>query len=275
MEHTFSSEYVSDDYLHLNSCDRQVLYGTDVGSFRPSGRRDWHILYIHKGICFIKDDPDDSDSEYPVPSGSVIIYHPKEPQSYHFKAEIKSVSYYAHFSGTECAKLLRSLNLYDKRVYKTGTDSRIESLFSRMTEDFHMQKSFYPQICSGYLIQILSVIARNVACNGSDISPALNSIIKNVCKKMYLEYNLNRPITEYAKFCNMSVSRFTHLFTASQGVSPKEYLIKLKITKAIELLENTDLSINEISKCVGTENQNYFSRYFKKYTGISPRKYRV
>ena len=92
MEHIFSSEYVSDDYLHLNSCDRQVLYGTDVGSFRPSGRRDWHILYIHKGVCFINDDPNDSDSEYPVPSGSVIIYHPKEPQSYHFKAEIKSVS---------------------------------------------------------------------------------------------------------------------------------------------------------------------------------------
>ena len=71
MEHIFSSEYVSDDYLHLNSCDRQVLYGTDVGSFRPSGRRDWHILYIHKGVCFINDDPNDSDSEYPVPSGSV------------------------------------------------------------------------------------------------------------------------------------------------------------------------------------------------------------
>lgn len=274
MEHKLSSEYVSKDYIHLNSCDCQILYGMDIGSFRPNGRLDWHILYIQKGTCFINDNPNDPDSDQPVPCGHIIIYPPNETQSYHFKADISSVSYYAHFSGTGCAELLKKSGLDKKRVFQTGTDPKIESLFSKMIEEFHMKRPLYDQICSGYLIQILSVMGRDFAYGRSSVSPSLNSVIKNVCKKMYLEYNQNKTVAEYADFCNMSVSRFAHLFTSSQGISPKEYLMKLKVNKAVELLENTDLTINEISKFIGTENQNYFSRYFKKYTGVSPRNYR-
>jgi len=50
--------------------------------------------------------------------------------------------------------------------------------------------------------------------------------------------------------------------------------LNIRIEKAKALLENTDLSISEISDMTGMQSQHYFSRIFKKYTNISPSEYR-
>ena len=94
----YSSEYKSNDFLHINSCDCQKLYGRNIGSLRENGRSDYHILFITEGCCFIRE----NGKEIPVDAGSVILYLPYERQEYSFKAEIKSTSYYVHFSGTAC-----------------------------------------------------------------------------------------------------------------------------------------------------------------------------
>ena len=53
-----------------------------------------------------------------------------------------------------------------------------------------------------------------------------------------------------------------------------QYILNIRIEKAKALLENTDLSISEISDMTGMQSQHYFSRIFKKYTNISPSEYR-
>lgn len=54
----------------------------------------------------------------------------------------------------------------------------------------------------------------------------------------------------------------------------KEYLINIRLKKSKELIETTDLPIGEISKMVGIEDQNYFSRLFKRKYGVSPMNYK-
>ncbi|MBK6284880.1 MAG: helix-turn-helix domain-containing protein [Draconibacterium sp.] len=49
---------------------------------------------------------------------------------------------------------------------------------------------------------------------------------------------------------------------------PEQYLLKLKLSKAEDLLRFSNLSIKEISDLLGFENQNYFSKYIKQKTGI-------
>ena len=46
------------------------------------------------------------------------------------------------------------------------------------------------------------------------------------------------------------------------------YFVKMKINKAKELLRNTDMSISDISSKLSFDNPNYFSKVFKKNTGI-------
>jgi len=58
------------------------------------------------------------------------------------------------------------------------------------------------------------------------------------------------------------------------GYSPHAYLIKVRLERAKELLITTSFNVSEISFAVGYENPLYFSRMFKKYTGVSPANYK-
>ena len=64
------------------------------------------------------------------------------------------------------------------------------------------------------------------------------------------------------------------IFKAATGASPQEYLLDLRIRKACDLLQRTDLSVSIISRSVGYEDTLYFSRLFKKKKGVSPTGYR-
>ena len=59
------------------------------------------------------------------------------------------------------------------------------------------------------------------------------------------------------------------------GVNPQHTIMALARLRAKELLDNTHLSIKEVSWKLGFEDQLYFSRLFKKVSGISPSAYRL
>ena len=64
------------------------------------------------------------------------------------------------------------------------------------------------------------------------------------------------------------------IFKDIMGDSPINYLIRIRLSKAKELLENSKLSIKEISEAIGYKDPYYFSKLYKKYYGISPSKHR-
>lgn len=259
----FSSEFVSNSFIHLNNCDRQLLSKKQSGSCRPNGRIDWHILYIAEGQCRIVL----SDKELCAPSGSIVIYPPGEPQSYYFPAEKSSVSYYAHFSGTSCFELLSSLRLSRFGIYSIGKSSELEAVWDAMIAEHHLSRPYSEDLCKGYLIQIIALCARKATL----FSRERTTLPPTLYEKLYNEYNLPKSIKEYADFCSMSTSRFIHVFTAENGISPKKYIMSIRMKKAAELLENTLLPVSEVALLTGFPDQNYFSRCFKKYFGIPPR----
>ena len=57
--------------------------------------------------------------------------------------------------------------------------------------------------------------------------------------------------------------------------SPEKYITDLRISSAITLLANTKLPVNTVALSVGFNDPLYFSRFFKKHTGYSPREYRT
>jgi|TARA_B110000902_G_scaffold241406_1_gene291738 AraC-like DNA-binding protein len=94
--------------------------------------------------------------------------------------------------------------------------------------------------------------------------------------KRIIEANLysNISIEEYAFLANLSLSQFKLKFNQLFNESPRKHINRRRIEKGKVLIENTDLNIGEIAQEVGYDDQNYFTRLFKKKEGLTPLDYK-
>ena len=101
-----------------------------------------------------------------------------------------------------------------------------------------------------------------------------NPIIKKVC--IYVEENLAQDISleTAADFAGVSSFYLSKLFKEEKGETFINYISDKRLEKSRQLLEQTELSIKEITAEVGYNDQNYFSRIFKTKYGLSPKEYR-
>lgn len=88
----------------------------------------------------------------------------------------------------------------------------------------------------------------------------------------YLTFYLSEDISveDMAKRMRMSISNFSTLFRKHFGISPHQYLVKLRIQHAEELLLHSNLKLDEIAENCGFTNAQHFSKMFKKHTGRTP-----
>ncbi|MFD0694508.1 response regulator [Paenibacillus sp. GCM10027628] len=82
-------------------------------------------------------------------------------------------------------------------------------------------------------------------------------------------------VAELADRVGLSRSHFSTLFKKSVGENFIDFQAKYKLRKADELLLNTGLTVNEISDLLGMIDANYFSKWFKRCTGLTPSQYRA
>lgn len=104
-------------------------------------------------------------------------------------------------------------------------------------------------------------------------STVVNSIlqVKNYVDHHYFE---NIDSTKVARNAQMSYGYFSRCFHDIIGTSFSDYCSQLRISRAKELLRNTDRTIQEIAFQIGYNDEKYFSRIFKKTTGMSPSEFR-
>lgn len=93
----------------------------------------------------------------------------------------------------------------------------------------------------------------------------------------YMDQNYRRDLTveEIADVCKLNRSYFSKIFKDFVGCAPQEFLIRLRLSKAANMMKLTNYSIGEIAANCGYPNQLHFSRAFKKRYGISPREWRA
>lgn len=118
----------------------------------------------------------------------------------------------------------------------------------------------------------------NLILHDSEI-PKLQSgqsyeIIAN--SKRYIEANYKSSINlkDIANSVNLSPIYFHNLFKSACGITPHDYLTDCRITEAKKQLWDSDINLDFIAQNCGFGCAQYFSRIFKKVTGITPGKYR-
>lgn len=94
--------------------------------------------------------------------------------------------------------------------------------------------------------------------------------------KEYIDHNYNHELAlgDVAKYVFLSESYFAHMFKDEFQISPKSYLLKVRIDASKTLLANTDMKISDIALSVGFSSQQRYNDIFRKYERTTPLKYR-
>jgi AraC-like DNA-binding protein len=92
----------------------------------------------------------------------------------------------------------------------------------------------------------------------------------------YLRQHLHEPVgmADLVRHVGFSRARMFDMFKAQTGLTPNDYLQRMRIEKAQEQLRQTKLSVTEIGLAVGFSSAQYFSTVFARYTGVSPTRFR-
>lgn len=152
-----------------------------------------------------------------------------------------------------------------KKIEKEITLGRIESGF----------------LLSLYFSELLGLVMQNTIkelltdCNSKTDAPVSHILKKAI---LYIRQNRKQIITlnDLSSYCGVSPQHMIRLFKAELGITPTQYINRLKITHAKNLIQNNpSLSMKEISYELGFENPNYFSRLFTKLEGENPSDFKL
>jgi transcriptional regulator GlxA family with amidase domain len=107
----------------------------------------------------------------------------------------------------------------------------------------------------------------------------LESTVRNPRVQIVIDFindNLQRKIslTELTQVANLSASHLTRLFKTHTGLTPGEYLRRLRMEKARHLIATSVLSIKQIMALAGYNNKTHFGRHFRRSFDLSPSEYR-
>ena len=140
-----------------------------------------------------------------------------------------------------------------------------------ITSEFKEMNRYYRQRMSAMLKRVIFHILYVKA--SEDIT---NTNVSDIIIK-YIHKNYNKKITnkELASLVNYHEMYINNIMQKSTGMTAHQYLIKVRIRKAVHLLRFTNMSIKEIAAKTGFQNAMYFSNCFKKHMGVSPTQFRL
>lgn len=255
----------------------------------PSYHDYLEIVYIYKGSCIFHV----GEQEYRCTRGEVVIIGDTE----------------FHYLETNPKEMLKDISLFfmPEFIYEAGSNeagldylkpffghsggvshripaefverSGIQDRLTAIHEEICDQEEYYQLAVKNYVREILLWLLRYY----KHVSPSLETYntkkrniqrLGGVFRFLQTHHQDNITLEQAAEAACMSTSYFCRFFKRVTGHTYTDYLSRLRVDKAKELLLRSGLPITDIGLEVGFESHSYFDRVFKRYTGRSPLEYR-
>lgn len=242
--------------------------------FNPKNGRilkEYQLIYISEGKGWFESK---SCKRQEVKAGTIILLFPNEWHTYEPDKETGWFEYWVGFRGEHIDNRVKAGFFTPQNpVYHIGFNSSIISLYEDIANFASQEKSAYQQIISSIVLYILGTVYykyRNEAFNDSYAISKINEA-RAIMKQ---ETGFSMSPEDIANTLGVSYSWFRKMFKQYVDVSPAQYQASMKLLRAKELLDNTELSITDITYRLGFDAISQFSTFFRKKTGIPPLQYR-
>lgn len=242
--------------------------------FNPCNGRvlnEYQLIYISEGRGWFRSS---SCRRREVRAGTMILLFPGEWHTYEPDRDCGWFEYWVGFRGEEMDRRVAS-GFFSPRnpVFEIGFSPAIINLYEDMADCAAKEKRAYQQMRAGIVIYLLGLVyfrQRN-AVFGDYL--AVNKINEaRAIMKSEGGYLLSPE--SIAASLGVGYSWFRKMFKRYVDVSPAQYQANIRLLKAKELLESTDMGITDVAYALGFETVSQFSTFFRKKTGSPPLQYR-
>jgi AraC-like DNA-binding protein len=256
----------SNEHPFIVNCAGNISTAIPFVTDNRCGREDYYLIFMVSGTMNASFPSGDRG----VQEGDVLLFPPHYPYRYVYAGGERLSYLWVHFTGSYVERFLSDCGL-DPLPLLCNTESgeRILAGFHRMFDLFNTHARLQTQLLAHTLESILLTVA-----NTNHVTDT-QSKLQNSIRYIHANYNKKISVPSLAKMEGLCNSRYITLFEQSTGYSPIAFIIKLRLDTACELLRNTDISVKQIGSMVGYSDAHFFSRIFKKETGMSPQAYRI
>ncbi|HEY9595014.1 MAG TPA: AraC family transcriptional regulator [Spirochaetia bacterium] len=226
---------------------------------------EYQVIYITKGRGIFEA----GHQTYTVTPGTVMIVFPGVPHYYKPEYEVGWTEYWVGFRGPYADHLSAEGFLSARKPFhEVGLQNGLVAIYDQIFELVRSQRPLYQLRASSC---VLALIAEILALERRAEQHSQSEQIVEKAKfymeeNVYSELNLNR----IGDLLGVSTSHLNAVFKSYTAMTPYQYFISIKIRKAKELLERGDLSVKEVAFRLGFTDQYYFSRLFRRKTGLPP-----
>ncbi len=234
---------------------------------RPEGRENYLLFYVARGEeTFFLD-----GKKVVLREGELLWYAPRQPQHHETACDGVSEFYFVHFSDGD-GGLAALLPFPAATPYRLATGGRLISCFQGIIDELQQARPYYREIALSKLYELLYYLRRreSEAASGGGRDPDMHRAIHEINRT----YTEDITLDEYAARLGLSKYHFLRLFKQKTGLSPIAYRNRLRLRHAMEMLEDSTLSVAEIATAVGFSAPRYFTEAFTREVGISPAAYR-
>lgn len=214
--------------------------------------------------------------KYAITPGSFVVLPANLPHEYASDEQDPWTIYWVHYKGSGSAAftdmMLKKMEAYSGSVqFQEKRIQLFEEIYTNIERGFMIDNLCYASLC---LQNFLGSFCFDVNYNFLTARESQDNI--SICID-FLQKNIDKPLTlqQISSSVNLSVSYFTSVFKKQTGFSLIEYFNNLKVQKACQYLQFTNMRVNEIANKIGFEDPYYFTRMFTKSMGMSPNKYRA
>lgn len=230
---------------------------------------------INESIQKLKLNETPDGSKYPIDLEKELMTKVRTGNLQDAKAILNELLGYVFFSGGNSLEILKAravelCSLLSRAAIEGGaTSDHIFRINNKFLQDQSTIRNM-DELC----YQLQETVVTFTECVFNDIPSHNSDLIKKAIQ--YIAANSAQPITlnDVASHVHLNPAYFSTVFKQSTGSSFKEYLNMVRIEESKLLLANTNYSIIDIAVAVGFEDQSYFSKVFKKFTGLTPKQYR-
>ncbi len=235
-------------------------------TWRPKGRLDYYLMFVSQGELTLEI----RQQEISFGAGQFVILRPGYATRYS-KTDSRDMTYYwVHFTGAEVEQLLASCGLSDETIYSAGVSESIINDFQRLFDNFIYRDDCLQPATASILMLLLVRLSRSA---GSQLRKKAEAGPERLSRSLaYIHKHYSQAITvqKLAELEHLSTSRYSALFRSCMGQSPQSFIIDMRLRIAIELLQQTDLTVKQVAHTVGYSDQLYFSRLFRARQGVPP-----